>query len=739
MNRTIFGKLSDKAFDTIKKGMPPISDTEREAITAGDTWIESSIFQGNIDWVELKDIEKKKLSEKEISFIKNEVQNLCESINDYEISKNSDLPEDIWEFLKDNKIFAMIIPESYGGLGFSSHANSTIVAKIASVSVSVAVTVMVPNSLGPGELLMKYGTVEQKNKWLPDLSSGKEIPCFALTSPVAGSDAGAIPDKGIVCNKIIDGKEVLGISVNFNKRYITLAPVATLLGLAFKMYDPDGLIGEQKELGITCALVAMNTAGIDNSNRHDPMHLAFMNGPVFGTDVFIPLDSIIGGVKNAGKGWKMLVECLSAGRGISLPALSAATSQSTYKTTSAYSYIRKQFGLSIGKFEGVEESLARIAGFTYMIEATRNLTTTALDLDVHPSIVTAITKYHTTEMARQCLNDSMDIHAGRGIIQGKSNYLNNGYLGIPIAITVEGANILTRNLMIFGQGSMRCHPYLFNEMEILNKENEVEAKIEFEEIFKSHIKYTSKNSIKSFINAFTFSFFEKSKNSIFYSESKNISRLSKNLSVVSDLCLLYLGGKLKQKEFISARLGDVLSYLYIAMATIKYAEENNHSKEDVLHAKWSIEYCLNKSSDAFDDIFNNFPSKLMALKMRSITFPLGIHYKKPSHVLSQELIKIMHDSKSEFRARISDLCITDGEHNPMKIVELAFHETSKTVELEKIIVKHQRSGELEKTAILTDVIDEAVRKEFLTIEEAEKLIVAENYRMQAIQVDHKKT
>jgi alkylation response protein AidB-like acyl-CoA dehydrogenase len=735
---SVKSKISNNFFNYIKKSMPPISETERDAIEAGDTWIESDLFQGNMDWNALNNQSNNKLSEEEENFINNQVKVLCNMINDYEINQEGDLPLEIWDYLKKEKFFSMIIPKNYGGLEFSAYANSTIVSKIASVSCAVAVTVMVPNSLGPGELLMKYGTEEQKDKWLPRLSSGKDIPCFALTGPAAGSDAGAIPDKGIVKEKEINGEKVLGIELNFSKRYITLAPVATLMGLAFKMYDPEGLLGDVKDLGITCALIPTSHEGIDNSNKHIPMNLAFMNGPIFGENVFIPVDWIIGGREKAGKGWRMLVECLSAGRGISLPALSAATSQSIYRTTSAYTFLRKQFGVSIGKFEGVEEALARISGFNYIIEATRRLTTYSLDVGYHPSVVTAITKYHTTELARKCVNDSMDIHGGKGIIQGKSNYLNNGYQGMPIAITVEGANILTRNLMIFGQGSLRCHPYLLKEMETLENDDIEQAKFDFEEIFFEHVKYTSSQSAKALLSGLSLGIFENTPNKTKYKKYyKKLNRMSRSLSIVSDFSLLMLGGALKRKEYLSARLGDILSYLYMSAAVLKYAEKND-TKEDCLHAQWALDYLLHEMGVSLREFFNNFPSKIVSYKMKFLTYPLGIGLKMPSHKLSQRIVHSMYNKNSEFRDRLTELSHIEGEHNPIANVEKAFQEVLNNLDIEKKIIQAQKEGLLEKTLILENVTEEAVSKNVISNEEKDKLTSSENLRWSVINVDHVK-
>ncbi len=485
-----------------RKVLPPLSDTEREAMEAGDVWWEAELFRGKPNWESLHAYGKPALSAEEKDFIDHQVMTALKMIDDYDIVNNrKDLPPELWEYFKKEGFFALIIPKKYGGREFSAYANSTIVSKLASRSVSAAVTVMVPNSLGPGELLTHYGTKEQKEHWLPALAKGEEIPCFALTGPEAGSDAGAIPDEGLVCRGEFQGEETLGLKLSWNKRYITLAPVATVLGLAFQMRDPDGLLGDKVNLGITCALIPTDHPGVKIGRRHNPLNMAFMNGTTQGEEVFIPLDWIIGGPQYAGRGWRMLVECLSAGRGISLPALATASGHMATKTTTAYSYVRKQFGMAIGQFEGVQEALARIIANTYQLEAARRLTTTGIDLKVKPSVVTAIAKYHMTELGRQVMNDAMDIQSGKGIQMGPKNYLAHGYMANPISITVEGANILTRSLMIFGQGATRCHPYVLAEMEAAGMEDNSEALERFDSLLMGHIGYALRNAFGSLGNA----------------------------------------------------------------------------------------------------------------------------------------------------------------------------------------------------------------------------------------------
>ncbi|MEO0369764.1 MAG: acyl-CoA dehydrogenase, partial [Pseudomonadota bacterium] len=485
----------------LKKVLPPISITEQEALDAGDVWVEASIYQGKPDMKALRDVPAAKLSEAEQAFLDGPVQELIEMVDDYELQNSHHIPEPIMDFLRTNKFFAMIIPKVFGGLEFSPYANSTIVTTLSTKSAAIAVTVMVPNSLGPGELLMHFGTSEQQHYWLPRLSKGQDIPCFALTSPEAGSDAGAIPDAAIVTKGMWEGEEVVGLSVTWDKRYITLAPIATVLGLAFKVFDPDGLLGQKKELGITCALIPKSHPGVELGNRHDPMGVSFYNGTTRGENVFIPMDFIIGGQSNIGRGWQMLVSCLGAGRGISLPAMGVASAQAAFKSTTEYSFVREQFGVPIGRFEGIQDRLAEIAGKTFLLESMRVLTTEGLGMGLKPSVVTAMAKYHMTELGREVTDAAMDIQAGKAIQRGPQNVLANGYTAQPIAITVEGANILTRSLMIFGQGTMRCHPFLKDMVELIHSDDK-SADSEFNSVLMKTIGFSTTNAIRSLVNSY---------------------------------------------------------------------------------------------------------------------------------------------------------------------------------------------------------------------------------------------
>ena len=635
--------ITGRIFSGFRKVLPPMSQTEQEALDAGDIWWEADLFRGKPEWNKLLDMQVTRLSDAERGFIDNEVEELCALLDeDRIVRQDHDLSPEAWQYIKDKGFMGMIIPKEYGGLEFSSLAQSTVVSKICTRSMSAAVTVMVPNSLGPGELLMKYGTDAQKDYWLPRLAKGQEIPCFALTGPDVGSDAGSMPDYGVVCKGEHEGKEVLGIRVSFNKRYITLAPVASVLGLAFKMFDPDHLLGDQEEIGITCALVPTNHPGVKVGDRHLPMGLAFMNGPVEGEDVFIPLEWIIGGQQMAGKGWRMLVECLSVGRAISLPALATAAGKVSYRMTGAYSRIRRQFKLPIGKFEGVQEAMARIGGSMYALEASRVLTASAGDLGVKPSVVSAIAKYHMTEMGRAVVSDAMDIHGGRTIIFGARNYLGYAYQGMPVAITVEGANILTRNLMIFGQGAIRCHPYVLPEMDAARNPDQREGLKQFDKLLFQHIGYSINRAFRSFTHGLTGARLAKAPVSGATADYyRQLARMSSALAFVSDVAMGVLGGELKRKERLSARLGDVLSQLYLASAVLKFHHDAGQPKEDLAYVQWAVEHALAEIYKAFDELFANFPNAVIGRLLRVVVFPLGRPYREPADRTGQKVANAM--------------------------------------------------------------------------------------------------
>lgn len=730
--------LTDPCFKILRKILPAISRTEQDAIDAGEVWWEGQLFQGRPNWFTFLTFPQPKLSEEETRFLNSEVETLCSMLDDWAITqKLLDMTPETWNYLKTKGFFGMIIPKQYGGLGFSALASSTIVQKIATRSLTVAVSMMVPNSLGPAELLLAYGTEDQKNHYLPKLANGEEMPCFALTAPEAGSDASAIPDFGIVCRGTYQGQEILGMKLTWNKRYITLAPVATVLGLAFKLFDPEGLLGDQPELGITVCLLPTNHPGVHIGKRHFPLNQPFMNGPTHGTAVFAPLDWIIGGKPNIGKGWRMLVECLSAGRGVSLPALSTAAVKMCYRTTGAYALVRKQFNTSIGRFEGVEEALARIAGLTYILEATRLFTLGAIDNHIHPSVASAIAKYHMTELSRIVVNDAMDVHGGRGIMLGPKNYLGRCYESMPISITVEGANILTRSLIIFGQGVIRCHPYLRTEMAALWDKDEAQGLITFDKVFCAHIGYTLSNFARLLLHSFTAGRGLRVPNPL--SEInvyvRQLTRMSIALSFTSDVILLCLGGKLKRRERLSARLGDILSNLYLASAVIKYYHDLGDKKHDLPHVKWALEFCLNRIQTAFLEFFRNFQWRIPALILRFLVFPWGWPFKKPLDSLDHRLATEMM-SPTVFRDRLTQHCYMGNAEN--SIVARLDQALAAMIAAEPMLSKLEVVKKKNQHAVPKDMfmlISLALTEGIITEVEADLLREFEEARLDVIQVD----
>ena len=636
--------LSNHILAIYRRILPDMSQTEKEAIDAGTVWWDADLFSGKPDWDKLLATPAPRLSAEEQAFLDGPVEQLCEMCNDWEIThERQDLPEHVWQFIKDKGFLGMIIPKQYGGLGFSALAHSAVVMKLSTRSSTAAISVMVPNSLGPGELLLHYGTDQQKNHYLPRLAKGQEVPCFALTSPEAGSDAASIPDFGVVCKGMWQGREVLGMRVTWDKRYITLGPVATLLGLAFRLYDPEKLLGEKADLGITCALVPTNTPGVNIGRRHLPLNAAFQNGPNWGKDVFMPLDWIIGGPEYAGKGWMMLMGCLAAGRAISLPTSSVGGVKALTRFTGAYARVRSQFKTPIGKLEGVEEALGRIAAHCYMMDATRVMTAGAVDLGEKPAVLSAIAKYHMTERARECVNDAMDIHGGKGICLGPNNWLGRGYQIAPVAITVEGANILTRTLIIFGQGAIRCHPYVLREMRAAKEMQGREASIEFDDAFTSHIGHVLRNTVRTFVYGITRAMFApvpKNCSPETRHYYRNASRLSAAFAFLADLSMLAMGGALKRKEKISGRLGDVLSMLYLVSATLKRYEDQGRLKEDLPLVRWAVRDALYNAQQAIDGILSNFPVKALATFLRWTIFPLGMSFRPPLDSRNHECAKI---------------------------------------------------------------------------------------------------
>jgi len=730
-------KISLPVKELMAKAMPNISTTEQEALDAGSVWWEGEIFSGMPDYSKLQQLPKASLTTEEQAFLDGPVSKLCEMIDDWEITQQqSDLPEEIWQFIKDHKFMAMIIPKKYGGLEFSAYAHSEVVMKISSRSISAAVTVMVPNSLGPGKLLLHYGTDEQKEQYLYGLADGSEIPCFGLTGPDAGSDAGAMPDTGVVCYDSFDGKDnVLGIRLNWEKRYITLGPVATLIGLAFKLYDPDKILGDKHSIGITLALIRPDIPGVEIGNRHFPLNQSFMNGPNRGKDVFIPMDWVIGGQDYIGQGWRMLMECLADGRAISLPALATGAGKLCSRNTGAYARVRKQFKTPIGHFEGVEESLATIAGQTYAMDAARELTLVALDMGEVPSVVSAIVKYQLTERMRVVINNAMDIHGGHGICMGPSNFLGRVYQAIPISITVEGANILTRSMIVFGQGALRSHPYLLNEVNAVHEADEEKSLNDFDQALFGHIGFVTSNIVRAFWLGLTQARFMLTPGSLstayYY---RQLNRLSACFAVMTDMSLAVLGGSLKRREKISGRLADALSNLYLLSAVIKRYENDNEPAEDKAVFEWAAQDCLYNAQRAIDGVLANFPISIVGKVLRLLVFPRGKIYKGASDRLSHQTARSIL-AKTDTRARL-----TRGIYNNTSAddrtgrIELAFEKVINAADAERKLKDAMHVGVITKQPI-EPLLKQAIELNIINDQEAELVQQAHEATRAAIMVD----
>ena len=718
-----------------KKIMPQMSSTEQEAIDAGTTWFDADLFRGDPNWKKMHNYPQPRLSSEEQAFLDGPVEQVCSMVNDWHITHEiADLPAEIWQFLKENKFFAMIIKKQYGGLEFSAYAQSRVLQKLTGVSSVLASTVGVPNSLGPGELLQEYGTKAQQEHYLPRLASGEEIPCFALTSPEAGSDAGSIPDFGIVCHGSFEGKDVLGMKLTWDKRYITLAPIATVLGLAFKLKDPDGLLSETKELGITCALIPTHLDRIKIGRRHFPLNVPFQNGPTQGEEVFVPLDYIIGGADMAGQGWRMLVECLSVGRAITLPSNSAGGIKATALATGAYSRIRRQFKMPIGQMEGIEEPLARIGANAYLMDAVTTMSTGAIDLGEKPSVISAIAKYHLTEKMRSSIIDAMDIHGGKGICMGPNNYLARGYQGAPIAVTVEGANILTRSMIIYGQGAIRCHPYVLAELDAANNPNNEQALDDFDSALFGHIGFAISNIGRSFWCSLTGSrFIESPFNDATRRYYQLLTRYSANLAMLSDIAMLSLGADLKRKERISARLGDLLSNLYLASATLKRYHDEGRKSEDLPLVKFAVEDCLYNMQHATDELLSNFPNKVIAKLLRVIIFPVGTWLTRPSDDTAHQVAQLLQKPCTA-RSRLGQgQYLTRDNNNIFGRLEQVLEDI---VHCETIFDKICAALEKKLPFSQLDQLAElALSKDIISIAEADLLKSAEQGRQWVIAVD----
>lgn len=729
--------LTKPIFAFYKQQLPMMSLTEKIALEAGTVWWDRDLFSGKPDWEKLLNYPAPVLTDEEQQFIDGPVQEACNMIDDWEVThKDYDLTPEVWDYLSKNHFFAMIIPKQYGGLGFSAQAHSAVVMKFATRSVTAAVSVMVPNSLGPGILLMEYGTEQQKEYYLPRLADGTEIPCFALTSPEAGSDAASMTDHGVVCYGQHDGKkDVLGIRLTWNKRYITLAPIATLLGLAFKLYDPDHLVGENHEPGITLALIPANHPGVHIGNRHKPLNVPFQNGPTTGEDVFIPMDWVIGGRERVGQGWRMLMECLSDGRSISLPALSVGAAKLASNTSGAYARVRQQFNVSIGEFEGIQERLARIAGLTYLMDSARTLVLTALDGGEKPSVLSAVVKYHLTESMRTVINDAMDVHGGKGIMLGEKNYIANIYDCLPIGITVEGANILTRSMIIFGQGAIRCHPYVLDEIKAAAEEDTNAGLHAFDNVIFSHVGFVISNIVRTFLLAVSYGHIHRpGMNSGTRKYYQQLMRMNAAYAMLVDFSMLILGGNLKRKENLSARLGDIFSYSYLATAALKRFQDQGQKHEDLVLLKWSVEYSLYQIQEATYGFLDNFPLRSLSLVLKRLIFPLGRSFSPVSDRLNSRVAHIILSDSAARDRLTAGMFMPDDAMEQVAVLEEAFKQAVMCTPVIEKLRRFARENKLNQKNIL-DVAREAIPVSLINEQDFEQLEKLIELRNKVIAVD----
>ncbi|WP_097461637.1 acyl-CoA dehydrogenase [Mangrovitalea sediminis] len=737
--------LSAPILDWIKGKLPKLSDTEAEALKSGDVDWDGELFSGKPNWNRLLEYAHPHFSPEEQAFLDGPVEKLCGMLNDWEITHELyDLPESVWTYIRESGFFGLVIPKAFGGMGFSATAHSEIVMKVSSRSVSAAVTVMVPNSLGPGELLLHYGTDEQKKYYLPRLAQGVEVPCFALTSPVAGSDAGAIPDRGVVSRGIWKGEEVLGLKVTWNKRYITLSPVATLIGLAIKVYDPDGLLGDEEDLGVTCVLIPHDTEGVVQGARHLPMNTVFMNGPIWGQDVFIPLDQVIGGQKMIGKGWTMLLESLSVGRSISLPALGTGAGKMSSLTTGAYAAVREQFGRSVSQFEGVQEAMEPIAGYTYLMDAARIFTAGMQDRGVRPAIPSAVLKYRNTELMRTVVNHAMDVIAGRGVISGPRNFLSSVYQAIPIGITVEGANILTRSLMIFGQGAIRCHPFIVDEIEAANMDDREAALRKFDGVFFKHMRHSTRNTLRAFLLGLSHGLLEpvpgKGGLQKYY---RQLSRFSAAFAILTDISLVTLGGGLKARERLSGRMADCLIHLYYASAAIKQWHEEGYSEDMRPVVEWGLQTSLHDLQQQMRRLIENYPVKALRRPLKWLVFPLGLRMRLPDDALGRQVaLSIVQDGQVRDRL-VRGVYITEDPSDAVGRVLHAYRMAQDTKRIRDKLhdaIRKTDPDELQDLEMLLghqrkELVDWAVERDIVAESDRETLVEALDAMYDVIRVD----
>lgn len=730
--------IIEPAFRTVRGILPKVSATEQEALDAGTVGWDAELFSGSPDWSKLKAVRPLTLSEEERAFLDGPTEELCAMVDDWKIRQEErTIPQEIWTFVRENGFLGMLISKEHGGLGFSPQAQSLILGKIASRSPDVCIIVMVPNSLGPGELIEKYGTPEQKARFLPRLARGEEIPCFALTGPNSGSDAAAMRDIGTVCKGMHDGQEVTGIKVSWDKRYITLAPNATLLGLAFQLFDPENLLGKGEDIGITLALIPTNHPGVNIGRRHLPCGAAFPNGPTSGTDVFIPLEWVIGGEARAGQGWRMLMSCLSAGRSISLPASSTAACKSVLRTTSAYARIRKQFGIAIGRMEGVEEALARIVEQAYVTESGRAVTASMVGAGEKPAVISALLKYQTTIRMRAAVNDAMDIHGGRAICDGPANYLQGAYQLVPVGITVEGANILTRTLITFAQGALRSHPWLYREIQALQDPDQDRGLLAFEDAFSSHVRFSLANVFGAFLHNATFGIFANAPDHARETLDwyKRLTRASRSFALASDLAVITLGGRLKLKQKICGRLADALSELYLLSCLLKRYEDDDEPESDRAILDYCAQNCLYRFQEAIRGVVDNFPIRPVRWMMRVILFPWGAHARPASDDQAKKIVKLVLEP-GVVRDRLTrDIYINEDANDVSGILEVTLQKVVATEDLMKKVDRAVREGFVRRYHGF-DWIAEAETKKILTAEEARRLREADALVEKVIGVDH---
>jgi acyl-CoA dehydrogenase len=720
----------------LRRTLPPISATEREALESGGTWWDAELFGGRPDWRRLRGLAPPRLSPQEQALLDGPVERLCRLLDDWRIAQEDlDLPPEAWALCRRERLFGLVIPKEYGGLGVSHLAHSEVVMKVASRSIAAAVTVMVPNSLGPAELLLRWGTEAQRRRWLPRLARGEEIPCFALTGPKAGSDAASTPDTGVVFATRVEGRPALAIRLDFDKRYITLAPVATLIGLAFRLLDPDRLLGPDPEPGITLALIPADTPGVRRGRRHLPLGIPFQNGPISGQGVVIPLDAVIGGREGVGKGWRMLMECLAEGRGISLPALSTGAGKLATRATGAYARIRRQFGRPIGTFEGVEAALARIAGRTYQMDSARQVFLAALDAGERPAVLAAALKYQLTERYRLVAADAMDIQGGSGICLGPSNLLGRVHQAVPIAITVEGANILTRCLIVFGQGALRCHPYLRAELAAAQDPDPVRSARRFERAALPHLGWLIGNLLRTLRLGLTRGRAARSpvagELAPYY---RRIGWLAAAFALNADLSLMALGGGLKRRERISARLGDLLSLLYLASAALKHHEDQGSPKSDLPLVRWALEDQLQAAQEALIGLWRNLPNRPLAWLLRRLTFPTGLPFPGPDDALEHRVARLMLEP-GECRDRLTQGIYWSRDPNEqIGRLELGLEAAARAEPVERLVRAAVAEGRLPDTGG-PETVRRALELGLIRPSQAAALLEAERLRDAVVAVD----